>query len=379
MRLIYLDYNSTTPVAPEAQEAVLPFLAEHYGSPFSHYALGRAAFEVVEEGRFLLGNLLRAERSEIIFTSSGTESCNLALIGTAFHVAPQFSGHLIISSMEHPAVTQSAKFLESLGYGLTIIPPNNRGLIDPQSVIDAVQENTFLVSVTMAHHETGIIQPLAEIAERCRHAGILVHTDACQAVGKIPVHVSQFKVDLLSFTGHKFYAPKGIGGLYVRHGTSIGPIIHGEGNEGGLRSGMENVPYIAAMGKAATIADKYMLASIDRMLVFRERIENQLTEMVPGLIINGKEVERLPNTTSLTFPNVNADRMQRRLPELCFSTTAASFGRSNQKSPMLAALGRTAAQCQGTIRLSFGRFNSEEQIDRACELLASAWEECRSE
>lgn len=379
MRLIYLDYNSTTPVAPEAQEAVLPFLGEHYGNPSSHHALGRAAFEVIEEGRFLMANLLRCERSEIIFTSSGTESCNLALIGTAFHVAPQAAGHLIISSIEHPAVTQSARFLESLGYGLTIVKPNQEGTIDPQSIVDAVQEETFLVSVTLAHHETGIIQPVAAIAERCRHAGILVHTDACQAVGKIPVHVLQEKVDLLSFSGHKFYAPKGIGGLYVKHGTPIGPIIHGEGNEGGLRSGMENVGNIVSLGKAAVTTDKYMDAAIERMTAFRNRIESQLQEMVPGLIVNGKDVERLPNTSSLTFPNVNADKMQRRLPELCFATSAATFGKSSQKSPMLVALGRTAAQAQGTIRLSVGRFNTEEQIDRTCELLASAWEECRRE
>ncbi|MDR1958618.1 MAG: cysteine desulfurase [Planctomycetaceae bacterium] len=378
MRLIYLDYNSTTPVAPEAQEVVLPFLAEHFGNPSSHHALGRAAFEVIEEGRYLVANLLQAERAEIIFTSSGTESCNLALIGTAFHVSPRFSGHLVISSIEHPAVTQSAKFLTSLGYRLTVVPPNSHGIVEPQSIVDAIEENTFLASVTMAHHETGIIQPVAAIAERCRHAGVLVHTDACQAVGKIPVHVSELNVDLLSFTGHKFHAPKGTGGLYVKHGTPVSPILHGEGNEGGLRSGMENVGGIVALGKAAAVAERYMPMAMERMTDFRDRLEKQLTATVHGLMINGKDAVRLPNTTSLTFPHVNADKMQRRLPELCFSTSAAVYGRSKQGSPMLSVLGRSAVQMQGTIRLSIGRFNTEEQMGRSCELLASAWEECRT-
>jgi len=374
MRLIYLDNNTTTPVAPEAQEAILPFLSEHYGSPSSQHALGRAVFEVLEESRFHLANLLQCERSEIIFTSGGTESCNLALIGTAFHVAPQGSGHLVVSSIEHPAVMQTAKFLESIGYGLTIVPPDKHGMIDPESVMEAIQENTFLVSIMLAHHETGILQPIAQIAERCRMAGVLVHTDACQAVGKIPVHVSRLSVDLLSISGHKMYAPKGVGALFVRHGTPIFPILHGEGNECGLRSGMENVPGIAAFGRMAKTAEKYMQQAVERMTIFRDQIEMILTKMIPGLMINGKNTERLPNTTSLTFPRVFADQMQQRLPELCFSTNASPLGRHDKNSPMLFAIGRTAEQVQGTIRLSIGRFNSEEQIIRAAELLTSAWE-----
>ena len=379
MRFIYLDYNSTTPVAPEAQEAILPFLAEHFGNPSSQYPLGRAVFEVLEEARFHLASLIRCERSEVIFTSSGTESCNMALIGTAMQVAPRGSGHLVISSIEHPAVLLTAKFLETLGYGLTLVPPNRDGIIDPEAIIEAIQANTFLVSVTMAHHETGIIQPIAQIAGRCRLAGVLVHTDASQALGKIPIHVARLNVDLLSMSGHKMYAPKGVGALFVRHGTPISPILHGEGNEYGLRSGMENVTGIVAFGKTAVIADKYMQQSMERMAGFRDLIEAKLLGMVPGLIINGYEVERLPNTSSVTFPHVFADRMQQRLPEICFSTSAAAMGRYDATSPMLSVLGLTPAQVQGTIRLSSGRFNTEEQMTRATDMLASAWETMRKE
>ncbi len=379
MRFIYLDYNSTTPVAPEAQEAILPFLAEHYGNPSSQYPIGRAVFEVLEEARFHLASLIRCERSEIIFTSGGTESCNLALIGTAMQVAPRGSGHLVVSSVEHPAVMQAARFLESLGYGLTLVSPNREGIVDPETVVEAIQENTFLVSVTMAHHETGIIQPIAQIAERCRLAGVLVHTDASQAVGKIPVHVARQKVDLLSMSGHKMYAPKGVGALFVRHGTPISPVLHGEGNECGLRSGTENVTGIVAFGKTATIAEKYMQQSIERMTSFRDQLETQLSQMVPGLIINGRDVERLPNTSSLTFPHVFADKMQQRLPEICFSTSAAALGRYDTTSPMLPALGLTPAQVQGTIRLSVGRFNTEEHMTRAADMLAAVWELLRKE
>jgi len=379
MRFIYLDYNSTTPVAPEAQEAILPFLAEYYGNPSSQHPIGRAVFEVIEEARFHIASLIRCERSEIIFTSGGTESCNLALIGTAMQVAPQGSGHLVVSSVEHPAVLQAAKFLESLGYGLTLVSPNRDGIIDPQSVVEAIQEHTFLVSVTMAHHETGIIQPIAEIAERCRLSGILVHTDASQALGKIPVHVARLNVDLLSMSGHKMYAPKGVGALFVRHGTPISPVLHGEGNEYGLRSGTENVTGIVAFGKTSVIADKYMQQSIERMTGFRDLLEHRLLGMVPGIIINGQGVERLPNTSSVTFPHVFADKMQQRLPEICFSTSAAALGRFDATSPMLSALGLTPAQVQGTVRLSSGRFNTEEQMLRATDLLAASWEAMRKE
>lgn len=386
MRFIYLDYNSTTPVSPEAQEVILPFLAEHYGNPSSQHSIGRAVFEVLEEARYHLAGLIRCDRSEIVFTSGGTESCNLALIGTAMQVAPRGAlpgrstgGHLVVSSVEHPAVIQAAIFLESLGYGLTLVRPNRDGIIDPESVVDAIQENTFLVSVTLAHHETGIIQPVSQIAERCRLAGVLVHTDASQALGKIPIHVGRLKVDLLSMSGHKVYAPKGVGALYVRHGTPISPILHGEGHEYGLRSGTENVTGIVAFGKTADIANKFMQQSMERMSLFRDLIETKLLSMVPGLIINGQEVERLPNTTSVTFPHVFADKMQHRLPEICFSTSAAALGRFDATSPMLSAMGRTPAQVQGTIRLSIGRFNTEEQMIRATEMLASAWYEMRKE
>ncbi len=380
MRTIYLDYNATTPIAPEVQEAILPYLAEYFGDPSSLHALGRASAEVMEEGRFLVSLLLGCRREEVVFTSGGTESCNLAIIGTALARGLNTGGHLIVSNLEHAAVLEPARFLETLGFELTIVEANRQGVVSAEAIGQALRKDTFLVSVTAASHEIGTLQPIETIGALCRSEGILFHSDACQTVGRIHMQVEECQVDLLSLSGHKFYAPKGIGALFVRQGTPIQPIIHGKGNEGGLRSGMENVGNIVAIGQAASQSKKYMDVGIERMQTLRNRLEKKLTEEVGSeMRVLGKGTLRLPNTLAVCLPEVNAAKMQRRLPEMCFSTMATSFSGSNYLSPTIRTLGLNAQRAQGVIRLSVGRFTTEEQVDRAVDKLVAAWEDTKYE
>lgn len=254
MRTIYLDYNATTPVARPVMEAMLPFLTEHFGNPSSHHRLGRAAYEAVQDARVRVAQLLGAGRDEIVFTSGGTESNNLALVGAMLNSSPAASGHLVISVLEHPSIAEPARFLEALGYDLTIVGCDAQGVVDPDQVETAIRPTTVLASIMHANNEIGTLQPIREIAKLCHAQGVLLHTDAAQTVGKIPTRVQDLGVDLLTVAGHKMYAPKGIGALYVRRGTRLEPLLHGAGHEGGLRPGTENVPQVVALGQAASMA-----------------------------------------------------------------------------------------------------------------------------
>ncbi len=378
MRSVYLDYNATTPIAPAVQEAMLPFLAEHFGNPSSDHALGRASHEAVEDARLRVARLLAADREEIVFTSGGTESNNLALKGVALRYAPAATGHLVISAIEHPAVAEPARYLESLGYGLTIVPCDSQGVVDPAVVDAAVRPDTVLVSVMHANNEIGTVEPIRQIAEVCRARGVLMHTDAAQTVGKIPTRAKELGVDLLSVAGHKMYAPKGIGALYVRRGITLEPVLHGAGHESGLRAGTENVAHIVALGQAAALAARHMVDAADRLAMLRDRLEGRLREGVgEQLAVHASRSERLPNTLSVSFPNVVSSVMLRRIPELCASTGAACRGGSDRLSPTLAAIGLTPTTARGTVRLSVGWYTTEEQVDRASGLLLSAWEGTR--
>ena len=375
MRSVYLDYNATTPIAPAAQEAMLPFLAEYYGNPSSHHALGRASYEAIEDARLRVARLLGADRSEIVFTSGGTESNNLAVVGVALRQAPAGSGHLVISAIEHPAILEPAKFLESLGFDVTLVQCDSQGVVHPEAVEAAIRDDTFLVSVMHANNEIGTVQPIRLISEVCRDLGVLLHTDAAQTVGKIPTPVTDLGVDMLSLAGHKMYAPKGVGALYVRQGTRLEPVLHGAGHERGLRPGTENVSHIVALGQAASIAQRNLAEAGERMAMLRDRLEHRLTDAMPeGLTINGQRAQRLPNTLSVNFPRANGGELLRRIPELCASTGSACHSGSNNLSPTLAAIGLTPQVAAGTIRLSVGWYTSEEDIDRAANLLLAAWE-----
>ncbi len=256
MRPIYLDYNATTPIAPSVQEAMQPFFSEHHGNPSSGHSLGRACAEAIADARSQLAMLLGCDEEEIFFTSCGTESNNLALKGMLMRDTPAVGGHLIVSAIEHPAVIEPARFLECRGYDVTVIDCDGRGRIDPDDVAAAIRPDTVLVSVMHANNETGVVQPIRDIGRICGEREVFFHTDAAQSVGKIRVQVDELNVDMLTVAGHKLYAPKGVGALYVRRGTPLSPVQHGAGHESGLRAGTENVPYIVALGKAAKLAGK---------------------------------------------------------------------------------------------------------------------------
>jgi len=375
MRTIYLDYNATTPVAPGVQEAMLPFLAEHFGNPSSHHALGRACHEAVEDARLRVARLLGADRSEIVFTSGGTESNNLAIKGSALHYAPAGSGHVVVSAIEHPSVFGPASWLESLGYAMTVVGCDEQGVVDADAVDAAIRPDTVLVSVMHANNEIGTVQPIRRIAEVCRTRRILFHSDAAQTAGKLPTVVDELGVDLLSIAGHKMYAPKGIGALYVRRGVALEPLLHGANHEWGQRAGTENVPYIVGLGIAASIARENLADAADRMALLRDRLQQRLRVGIgEELTVNATRTERLPNTLSVNFPRVNGEVLLRRLPELCASTGAACHSGSNHLSPTLAAIGLTSEHARGTVRLSVGWYTTEEEIDRAAALLLAAWE-----
>jgi cysteine desulfurase len=387
MRSIYLDYNATTPIAPAVQEAMLPFLGEFYGNPSSSHALGRAGHEAVEEARARVAQLLGAARDEIVFTAGGTESNNLALKGVAYaralsarSAAPgvRLQGHMILSAFEHPAITQPARFLEKLGIELTVVGVNRHGLVNLAEIESALRPDTLLVSIMHANNEIGVVQPIRQIAELCRPRGVLVHTDAAQSVGKISTRVDDLGLDLLTIAGHKLYAPKGVGALYVRRGTQLEPLLHGAGPESGLRAGTENVAYLVGLGRAASLAEKHLMESGDRMTSLRDRLLEKLRAAIgPQLSVNGEQAERLPNTLSVNFPDVVAGDLLRQTPELCASTGAACHSGSTHMSATLSAIGLEPTVARGTMRLSVGWYTDEDQIDRAAQLLVAAWENLR--
>ena len=378
MRQLYLDYNATTPIAPSVQEAMLPLLVEHFGNPSSNHAKGRAAAEAVEDARGHLAVLLGCDPDEIVFTSGGTESNNLALQGVLFRQAPAAGGHLIISAIEHPSVAAPARFLERLGYDVTIVGVTGQGVVQPAAVRAAIRPDTRLVSVMHANNEVGTIQPLRQIAAICHEHEIPLHTDASQSVGKIGTLVDELEVDLLTVAGHKMYAPKGVGALYVRRGVEIEPTQHGAGHEAGLRAGTENVASIAGLGRAASLAAKSLDQARERLTLLRDRLWQQLVaEIGSRLVLHAALVERLPNTLSVAFPGVSGQELLARIPELCASTGSACHSTGSSISPTLAAMGVTDEVARGTVRLSVGWQTTDDEVDRAASLLLGAWEALR--
>ncbi|MEO8497390.1 MAG: cysteine desulfurase family protein [Planctomycetota bacterium] len=378
MRQIYLDYNATTPIAPSVQEAMLPFISEYYGNPSSSHAPGRACHEAIEDARDRVAALLGADHDEIIFTGGGTESNNLALKGIMMARAPVFDGHLVISAFEHPAIAEPARYLERLGCRVSVVGCNRDGIVEPDSVAAVLKPNTKLVSIMHANNEIGTIQPLKEIAEVCRSRNILFHTDAAQSIGKIRTYVDELGVDMLSIAGHKLYAPKGVGALYVRQGVALEPYTHGAAHEGGLRPGTENTAFIVALGRACFMAAKAVEDVSDRMADLRDRLAKKLREAIGGeLTINGVQAPRLPNTLSVNFPDVSGGELLARTPEIAASTGSACHANMTKLSATLAAIRLTPEQARGTMRLSVGWYTSEEDIDRAAELLIGAWESLR--
>ena len=374
---IYLDNNATTPCDPRVVEKMLPYFSEIYGNPANGYHIqGRTAAKAVDKAREQIAQLIGAQPYEIIFTGGATESNNLAIFGISRFSKNSFRNRLVTSKIEHKAVLYPCKVLKEDNKDVVFISVSSAGEINLQETIGSITEKTFLVSVHLANNEIGTIQPIHEITEHAHSVGALVHTDAAQAVGKIPVHVDELGVDLLSMSAHKLYGPKGIGALYIRGGTKaipFSPMFYGGGQEFGLRPGTSNVPSIVGFGEAAQLCAHNLGVENSRILRLRDEFEESLLSRIPGLVINGKNTNRLPNTSSLTFPDVDADALLLNLSDVMLGTGSACNSGALEPSHVLQAIGVSREAAQRTIRASFGRFNSEEQVQIAINSIAHSY------
>jgi cysteine desulfurase len=377
MKPIYLDYNATTPIDPDVYEAMRPFLTDHFGNPSSSHAYGIEARKAVEKARGQAADLLDCDIVEIIFTSGGTESNNHAIQGAAF--ARRNDGrHIITSAVEHPAVTEVCRHLETVGFRVSTIPVDGTGLIKLKALEKALTPETILITVMHANNEVGTIQPVEEIAEIAGNRGILFHTDAAQTAGKIPASVKELGVDLLSVAGHKIYAPKGIGALYVRSGVSLEKFMHGAGHEGGRRAGTENVAGIAALGKACELAKRNLGGNALHMQRMRDRLRDGLKEKIEGIRLNGHPEKCLPNTLSVSFKDMDAAILLYEMKGVAASAGAACHGASLEISSVLRAMDVPVEYARGTIRFSTGKSTAPDEIDRAVEITAEAVKTIRS-
>lgn len=377
MQPIYLDYNATTPIDPAVVEELLPYLTDEFGNPSSNHPFGKMAKQAVEQARTRVAALLGSAPEEIIFTGCGTESNNQALIGTALANSDR-GKHLITTTIEHPAVLNPLHWLEGQGFTVTYLPVDGTGLLAPETVRRAITGETILISVMHANNEVGTIQPLAEIGAIAREKGILFHSDAAQSVGKIPTWVDDLRVDLLTVAGHKLYAPKGIGALYIRRGTKINSYLYGAGHEGGRRAGTENVPYIVALGKAAELTAERLQIEGQRVLGLRERFLAGLIDLAGDVDLNGHPTERLPNTLNVSFRGVAGAELLARTPEIAASTGSACHDGNGELSGVLRAMGTPREQGFGAIRFSLGRHTTAEEIDRAADVVAAKVRELRA-
>ena len=361
MKKIYLDYNASTPIAPEAAEAMRPFLGDHYGNPSSLHWAGVPAKEAVEKARAQVAGLLGCQVKEVVFTSGGSEANNHALKG-AFFARRDQGNHIITTRVEHPAVTQPCRFLEGLGADVTYLPVDGTGRIDPDDVQRAITDRTLLVSVMHANNEVGTVQPIAEISRITRDRGILLHTDAAQSVGKIPAGVGELGVDLLSLAGHKVYAPKGVGALYIRQGVLLEPLLHGAGHEAGRRAGTENVLLDVGLGAACELARAWV--GMPRVRELRDHFWAGLREAFGDrVVLNGHPVERLPNTLNVSFIGRVGAEILSGLEGVAASTGSACHEGAVELSPVLKAMGVPEEVGMGAIRFSLGRDTTIDEIE----------------
>lgn len=378
---IYLDYNATTPVAPEVLNAMLPWLREEFGNPSSTHAYGRRAAQAVATARRQVADLIGAQPQEVVFTGCATEANNLALLGTARAIMANDSTrrHLVISAVEHPAVMAPAMQLRAQGWDVTVVPVDAFGRVSPDQVTEALRADTALVSIMHANNEVGTLQPISEIAHLTRKRGILLHTDAAQSAGKLPLNVDDMGVHLLTLAGHKFYAPKGVGALYVRGGTPIRPVLQGADQEHGLRPGTENVAAIVALGAAAALASNSQATMSAHMLTLRNRLHESLVTAIPGLQLNGHPELRLPNTLHISFPGVSARALLVEVADVvAASVGSACHSRHDAVSGVLAAMGVDAMRAAGAVRFSVGRMTTSGEIDRAANGLVVAWQKLQT-
>jgi cysteine desulfurase len=364
--LIYLDHNATTPLDPAAVEAMIRTMKEDFGNPSCAYSLGVRARAAVERARGQVAALLGADEDEVIFTSGGSESNNMALKGDVDLGNPSRC-HVIVSAVEHPAVLNPALFLVELGVQVTILEVDRFGRVDPAAVRRAIRPDTCLISLMLANNETGALQPIREVSELAREYNVAFHTDAAQAVGKIPVDVHALGVDFLSVAGHKLYGPKGIGALFIRKGRRLTPLIHGASQEAGLRAGTESTILAVGLGAASETARERLPEEQPRMKEMRDRLQTLLFEGVEGLVLNGHPQERLPNTLFISIPGLPGSEILAGIPDLLASTGAACHDRSVRLSHVLSAMGVPAEIGMGALRLSVGRSNTMAQIEDAAQ------------
>jgi len=379
MEKIYLDYNSTTPMDEAVVETMRQVMIGNYGNPSSFHGFGGKAKAAMDEARGKIAAVLGAESSEIYFTSGGTEADNLALKGAAY--ARQKKGkHIITSKIEHHAVLESAHFLEKNGFEVTYLECDRDGVVSIDQLRRVIKPETTIVSVIMANNETGVIQPIREMAAVCREAGVLFHTDAVQAVGKVPVNVKDLDVDMLSLSAHKFYGPKGIGALYIRQGVRITPLLHGGSHEKRKRAGTENVPAIVGMAKAVEIAAEKLDSEHARMTELGDYFIEQVQSKIPEVYLNGSRDNRVPSTVNLSFKGVEGESiiLSLDLKGIAVSSGSACTSGTLEASHVLAAMGIDTILAQGSIRFSLGRHTTREQLDYTVSVLPEIIERLRS-
>ncbi|MCH7758056.1 MAG: cysteine desulfurase [Thaumarchaeota archaeon] len=375
--MIYLDNAASTKIHNDVLEDMMPYLKEHYGNPSSIHRYGRLARKAIEKARKQIAYLINADPSEILLTSGGTESNNTALYGIA---KKNPRSRIITSSIEHDAILEPCKKLEKEGFDIIYLPVNKYGLVDPLILNDNLTENTSLVSIMFGNNEVGTVEPISDFVKICKEQNIPFHTDAVQAIGKIPIDVKELGIDLLSISSHKINGPKGIGALYIRKGISIDPVILGGGQENGLRSGTENVANIVGFGKACELSRINLLENISRMKELRDYISNKIIQEIPKVILNGHPESRLPNNIHFTFLGVNGEDLLIKLDEheIAASTGSACSVQIQKASHVLQAMGFSHEQITGSLRLTLGISNNLEEMDKTVEILKNVVKELRS-
>lgn len=365
--MIYLDYNATTPIDKQVADAMLPFVYGNYGNPSSSHELGIGAKKAVEQARAQVADLLNCSPEEIIFTSGGSEANNTVIKGVAYTYKNK-GNHIIASQVEHPAVLNPCKFLERFGYEISYLPVDQDGIVSISALEKLITDKTILVTIMHSNNETGTLQPIKEISEICRKHNILLHTDASQSVGKVPIDVEDLGVDFLTVAGHKLYAPKGIGALYIRKGISIEPLIHGAGHESGRRAGTENIIFDVALGKACEIAKEALRSDTIKLLTeyFYHSLKEKFGDRVK---LNGHPEKRLPNTLNISFIGFNGHEVLNSLGDVAASTGSACHSGMTTISPVLKAMGVSDEVGRGAVRFSLGRYTTKDEIDAVIEKL----------
>ncbi|GAF72543.1 unnamed protein product [marine sediment metagenome] len=378
MKTIYVDNNATTRVYPQVLDAMLPYFNDFYGNPSSMHSFGGEVAHKIDEARIKVASLINASPDEIVFTSCGTESDSTA-IHAAISSIPD-KKHIITSRVEHPAVKNLCEYLSKKGYRVTFVPVDRKGMLDVDYLYNSLADDTAIVSVMWANNETGMIFPIEEISQVVKHKGIVFHTDAVQAVGKVPVDVDKSKVDMLSLSGHKIHAPKGVGALFVRKGTRFSPFLIGGHQEGGRRGGTENVVSIIGLGKASELAENHLEEVTTRVGLLRDKLESELLRRIPNVMINGDSENRLPNTTSVSFEYVEGESILLMIDEfgICASSGSACTSGSLEPSHVLRAMGVPFTAAHGSIRFSLSIYNTEEEIDFIIEKLPPIIEHLRN-